>query len=162
MIQNCRRAKSLALFQHNAYVKQDQLRNVTSRLDISAPLAWFQFKHTQENTSLENYHLNQRTTKPTIWSVWPAKTQISLYIHPVWQGFSFIPFWNNLESVEGTYNQRRLIRLSGCAWSHMSYYRFCRALAHFIFMMCKSINMKWAWLGFMTWSMQPRDFKVSD
>ena len=25
--------------------------------------------------------------------VWPAKTQISLYIHPVWQGFSFIPLW---------------------------------------------------------------------
>ena len=25
--------------------------------------------------------------------MWPAKTQISLYIHPVWQGFSFIPLW---------------------------------------------------------------------
>ena len=26
---------------------------------------------------------SQRTTKPTIRSLWPAKTQISLYIHPV-------------------------------------------------------------------------------
>ena len=38
-------------------------------------------------------HMSQRTTKPTIRPVWPAKTQISLYIHLVWQGFSFIPLW---------------------------------------------------------------------
>ena len=25
--------------------------------------------------------------------MWPAKIQISLYIHPVWQGFLFIPLW---------------------------------------------------------------------
>ena len=39
------------------------------------------------------YKMSQRTTKPTITPVWPEKTQISLYIHQVWQGFSFIPLW---------------------------------------------------------------------
>ena len=39
------------------------------------------------------YKICQRTTKPTIRSVWSAKTQISLYIYPVWQGFSFITLW---------------------------------------------------------------------
>ena len=36
---------------------------------------------------------SQRMTKPTIRPLSPAKTQISLYIHPVGQEFSFIPFW---------------------------------------------------------------------
>ena len=31
---------------------------------------------------------------PTIRPVWPAKGQRSLYIHPRWQGFWFIPLWN--------------------------------------------------------------------
>ena len=35
---------------------------------------------------------NQRMTKPTV-SVWSAKTQISMHIHPVWQGFSLIHLW---------------------------------------------------------------------
>ena len=38
-------------------------------------------------------NVNQRTTKTTIRPVRPAKTQISLYIHPVWQEFSFISLW---------------------------------------------------------------------
>ena len=37
--------------------------------------------------------MSQCKTKPTIKPVWPAKTPISLYIHPVWRGFSFIPLW---------------------------------------------------------------------
>ena len=101
--------------------------------------------------------------------------QISLYIHPVWQGFSFIPLWmvyrsactsiqygkgsllflfgwstdqpvhpssmarvlfyphlDGLEALEGTLDQRRLIRLWWCAgwWAFAtctSFYRFCRA-----------------------------------
>ena len=36
---------------------------------------------------------SQRTTKQTIGPVWPAKTQISLYILLVWLVFSFIPLW---------------------------------------------------------------------
>ena len=35
--------------------------------------------------------MSERTTKSTIRPVLPAKTPISLYIHPVWQGFSIIP-----------------------------------------------------------------------
>ena len=38
-------------------------------------------------------HLSQLTTNPTIRPVWPAKTQFSLYIHPLWQGFLFIQLW---------------------------------------------------------------------
>ena len=37
--------------------------------------------------------MSQRTTKSTIKLDWPTKTQINLYIHPVWQGFSFNPLW---------------------------------------------------------------------
>ena len=36
------------------------------------------------------WHTIQRTTKPIISPVLPLKTQISLYINPVWQGLSFI------------------------------------------------------------------------
>ena len=36
--------------------------------------------------------MSQLTTKHSIRPVWPAKTQISLYTHPVCQGFSFTPF----------------------------------------------------------------------
>ena len=74
-------------------------------------------------------------TKPTIRPVWPAKTQIRLFIHPVLQGFSFIP-QNIPEAVED--NAIRLPRLwSDCTaaqadlclcLSHKSYFRFCRAL----------------------------------
>ena len=37
------------------------------------------------------FYLSQRMTKPTTRPVWPVKTQISLYIYLVWQGF--IPIW---------------------------------------------------------------------
>ena len=47
-------------------------------------------------------YLSQCKIKPTIRPVWSAKTQISLYVHPVWQGFLFIP----LEVVEGTCYQQ--------------------------------------------------------
>ena len=40
----------------------------------------------------QDIFISQHKTKPTIRPVWPAKTRICLYIHPVWQGFSFILF----------------------------------------------------------------------
>ena len=60
---------------------------------------------TKQSINANTTDLSQCTTKPTIRPVWPAKTQISLDIHPVWQGFSFIPLW---EAVEGTCDQWRL------------------------------------------------------
>ena len=41
--------------------------------------------------------MSQHTTKSTIRPVWPAKTPISIYIHPVWM----------LDAVEGTCDKRR-------------------------------------------------------
>ena len=40
--------------------------------------------------NLNIYDTSQPMTKPTIRSIWPAKTQISLYIHLVQQGFLII------------------------------------------------------------------------
>ena len=71
--------------------------------------------------------------KPTIRLVWPANTQISLYIQPVWQGFLFILLWINRrlkkvhavsENSDQTARMRRLI----FHWSQKSYCRSCRAL----------------------------------
>ena len=51
---------------------------------------------------------------------------------------SFTPIWICPEAIEGACDQQRLIRLRGCTaylslrWSHKSYCRFCRVLAHFM------------------------------
>ena len=80
---------------------------------------------------MRNCTLSQCMTKP----VWPEKTQISLYIHPVCHGFLFIPL-DCLEAVEGTCDQWRL--WPDCVdaqadlslhWLYKSYCRFCCALA---------------------------------
>ena len=85
-------------------------------------------------------HMSQHMKKPTIWPMWPAKTQISLYIHTVWQGFLFIPLWiaHRLEKAhvisEDSDRTAKMHRLSLC-WSHKSYCRFCLVLAHIIIML---------------------------
>ena len=43
--------------------------------------------------ALARKQLSQCTTNPTTGTVLPAKTKITLYIYPVWQGISFIPLW---------------------------------------------------------------------
>ena len=56
--------------------------------------SWREYRsrpHSDMNRNMRN--MSQSTINPTIRPVWPAKTQISLYIHPVWQEFSFILFW---------------------------------------------------------------------
>ena len=81
-------------------------------------------------TTISNKIMSQRTTKPTIRPVWPAKTQISLYISPVWQVFLFVPLWiarrlyNAIsENSDQTARMRRLTWVfAGC----MPYCRFCR------------------------------------
>ena len=68
--------------------------------------------------------------------MWPAKTQIGLYIHPVWQGFSFISLWISWSCRRHMQSGKSLVRLCGCAgWSESSLIaqvlcRFFRALAH--------------------------------
>ena len=78
-------------------------------------------------------------TKPTIRPVLPAKTQISLYIHPVAMALVY-PSLDRPEAVRGTCDKRR--HRSDCADAqsdlclrlpHKSYCRFCRALAQFQF-----------------------------
>ena len=63
-------------------------------------------------------------TKTKIRPVWPAKTQLGLYLHQIWQVLVHSSL-NSLETVEGTCDQRRL--WSDCAnaqsdlslrWSH--------------------------------------------
>ena len=82
-------------------------------------------------------HMSQLTTKPTIRPVWLAKTQISLYIHPVWQGFLFIPLRIAQRLLKKAHEQWRL--WSDCTdghadlslhWSHKVYCWFCCALTH--------------------------------
>ena len=65
--------------------------------------------------------MSQRTTKPTIRPVWPAKTQISLYTHPVWQGFLFIPLWIHKGCWRHMQSAKTLVRLPRWAgWSEPS------------------------------------------
>ena len=51
---------------------------------------------------ITNEHMNK--AKATIRHVLPSKTQINLYTHTEWQGFSFIPL-DSLKAVEGTCDQ---------------------------------------------------------
>ena len=96
-----------------------------------------------------NLHLSQLTIKPTIRPVLPAKTEISLYIHSVWQEFQLYPLLYSPKAVKGSWDQQRF--WSDCAdaqsdlslcWLHKSYCRFCRALAHFIFVFLQVIVLK--------------------
>ena len=79
-------------------------------------------------------YLSQRMLKPTI--VWPAKIQISLYIHTVWQRFSFIPVWITGGCRKLIGSAETLIRFAdvqadlSLRWLHKSYCRFYCALAH--------------------------------
>ena len=77
-------------------------------------------------------------TKTKIRPVWPATTQLGLYLHQIWQVLVHSSL-NSIEAVEGTCDQRRL--WSDCAdaqadlslrWSHKSSSRFCRALGHLV------------------------------
>ena len=86
-----------------------------------------------------SYDMRQCMTKPTIRPMWQVKTRISLYIHPVWQGFSFIPLWIArgllmacVISKDWSDCVDAQADLSLC-WLHKSYCRFCRALAHIVY-----------------------------
>ena len=69
-------------------------------------------------------HLNQNMTKPTKWSVCPAKSQISLGIYPVWSESS-LSSWRNLGSLatHWVHSEKTLIRL-GWSESTLSAYHF--------------------------------------
>ena len=70
-------------------------------LDRHSCAGWFEsllWAHIFEGTFLtlqlkKSLYMGQRTTKPTTRPMWPAKTQISLYIHSVWKGFSLVSLW---------------------------------------------------------------------
>ena len=69
----------------------------------------------------KNNKLNQRMTKPTKWHVRPAKTQISLGIHPVWSVFAVLMLksldthWAHSKDSDQSGQMPRLIWvLAGC------------------------------------------------
>ena len=99
------------------------------------------------------FNLSKRTSPPTIRLVWQAKTQISLYIHPVRQGSCSSLFFDSSDTVEGTCDQRRL--WSDCAdaqpdqslrLSHKSSCRSCRALAHFDLRIFSNVLLSNLWI----------------
>ena len=61
---------------------------------------------------ITNRYMSQGKTKPTRRPVWPAKDQ---HIHPVLQGFSFIPLWIAQGCRRHMRSAKTLIRLHGCA-----------------------------------------------
>ena len=81
-------------------------------------------------------------TKPTKWSVRPAKTQISLGIRPVWSESS-LSAWRNIASFCCPFAPLSALRhlwsdwtdaqadLS-LSWAHVSFYWFCHAVAHLV------------------------------
>ena len=92
-------------------------------------------------------HMSRLMTKPTKWHVCPAKTQISLGIHPVWSESS-LSAWRKLGYPMGA--QWRLIRLGGCpGWSESllgaeSFCWFCHEAAQLclILFICIEITRK--------------------
>ena len=86
--------------------------SLTSVPELSVWKAFYHVK-SRSSTGILDLHLSRSTTKPTIWLVRQAKTQISLGIRPVIRVFAvrMKKPW-----VLGIFKnaQRRLIRLGGC------------------------------------------------
>ena len=91
-----------------------------------------------DQTCLCLYHLTHPMTKPTKWHVHPAKTQISLGIHPVWSESSlssqrnigpllWTTYWAHSEDWSDWVNAQADLSLH---WVHMSFCWFCRVVAH--------------------------------
>ena len=82
-------------------------------------------------------NLSRSRTKPTIWPVRPAKTQVSLGISPVWSVFAVRSMGSSEPNISSC-GQRILwsdwvdakADLS-LRWAHRSFCWFCRAAAHF-------------------------------
>ena len=92
-------------------------------------------------------HLSLLMTKPTEWHLCPAKTQISLGIHPVWSESSLSAWrklrslathWVHREDSDQTGQMPRLIRLgrahlSFCLFCHLAAYLCCFHVSHLQF-----------------------------
>ena len=81
-------------------------------------------------------HINRLMTRPTMWPVCPAKTQISLGIRPVWSESS-LSAWRKLGSLATLWAHSKdwsdwvdaQADLS-LRWAHMSFCWFCHEAAH--------------------------------
>ena len=72
------------------------------------------WKKDKNKNNWHKYIIIELPTKPTKWHVCPAKTQISLGIHPVWSESS-LSAWRKLGSLSTHWVQAKtLIRLGGC------------------------------------------------
>ena len=96
--------KNIDLIYHGQFVEL-AFRRLLSWKYFSVFLASFsgyavwksiQFFNCPDKTKIPN-HLSRLMTKPTKWHVRPAKTQISLGIHPVWSESS-LSAWRNIGS----------------------------------------------------------------
>ena len=78
-------------------------------------------------------------TKPTMWPVRPAKTQLSLGIRPVWWEFSLCAQWVVKNSIflhtnsEDSDPTERMPKLMSLRWVQMSFCWFCHEAAQFCF-----------------------------
>ena len=104
-------------------------------------------------------------TKPTKWSVHPAKPQISLGICPVWSE-SLLSAWRKLGSLAIIKRTAKtLIRLGGCPadlilrWALMSVCWFCHEAAHIRSTVLPQVLEN---LGFRLWGSRQCWFPVTD
>ena len=82
-------------------------------------------------------HLSRLMTKPTKWTVRPAKTQMSLGMHPVWSESSLsawrnsgplTTYWAHSEDSDQTWRMPRLIWVFAGCTGHIGW--FCHEAAH--------------------------------
>ena len=93
-------------------------------------------------------HLGRIVTKQTKWHVSPAKTQISLGIHPVWSASSFAVRLKQAWVLGYPLSAQRRVRSDwadtqadlSLRWAHMPFCWFCHDAAHLIFSSVTGLN----------------------
>ena len=88
-----------------------------------------------------NYHISRLVTKPKKWPVRPAKTQISLGIHPVWSDPSLCARWVAKDPIslhadsEDWSDWADAQADLSLRWSHMPICWFCHEVAYIVFVL---------------------------
>ena len=129
---------------------QETFRSTASRLAADLKVScqpagrrhFLFFSFSKKVNAFQNMRKSHIITKPTKWSVRPAKTQIRLGIRPVWSESS-LSAWRKLGTLatqradSGDSDQTgRILRDAqsdpSLHWAHRSFCWFCRAAAHII------------------------------
>ena len=99
----------------------------------------FQHEHFCLKANVRLKYISRFMTKPTKWSLLPAKTQISLDIHPVWSQSSMCAQWVGKDPSFFHADVQADLSLR---WAHMLFCWFCHEAAHisqyllFFFLWC--------------------------